>query len=170
MRRSRKNTKFKNNSEIYFWGEKYTINFIQTPTLKSFVIKSDKTLKVFRAFDSVQTYSEILENYFRQEAKKIIENRVIYFAELIGEDYNQIYIKDTISRWGSCSSKRNLNFCWRLVLAPREILDYVCAHEVAHLKHMNHSRSFWNLLESIFPSYKDARNWLKTNGKKLHEF
>ena len=82
----------------------------------------------------------------------------------------KLSIKDPISRWGSCSSKGNLMFSWRLVMAPFDVMEYVVAHEVAHLKELNHSRKFWNTLEEIFPNHIAPHNWLKLNGKKLHNY
>ncbi|MDB2415501.1 M48 family metallopeptidase, partial [Rickettsiales bacterium] len=77
-------------------------------------------------------------------------------------------IKDTKSRWGSCSSNGNLSFCWKLVLAPEEVFKYVIAHEVSHLKHMNHSPEFWKQVQSLMPNYKTHCKWLKLNGHNLH--
>lgn len=84
--------------------------------------------------------------------------------------YNAIAVKDTTSRWGSCSVKKNFNFNWRLVMAPPEILKYVVNHEIAHLTHMDHSQNFWNLVSERYPKYKEARKWLKDNGPALINF
>ncbi|RYG21417.1 M48 family peptidase, partial [bacterium] len=79
-----------------------------------------------------------------------------------------IAIKDTRSRWGSCSSEGRLNFSWRLVCAPPFALDYVAAHEVAHIKEMNHSDRFWKQVERCFPDWREARAWLHERGGALH--
>ncbi len=80
----------------------------------------------------------------------------------------RISVKDTRSRWGSCSHQRNLSFSWRLVLAEPFVLDYVAAHEVAHIIEMNHSAAFWATVERTYPDWRRARDWLKTNGQSLH--
>ncbi|MBF0394563.1 MAG: M48 family metallopeptidase, partial [Alphaproteobacteria bacterium] len=77
---------------------------------------------------------------------------------------------DTRSRWGSCTAAGDLAFSWRLVLAPESVLDYVVAHEVAHLVEMNHSRDFWRLVLGMAPHAAQARRWLKTNGAALHRY
>ena len=78
--------------------------------------------------------------------------------------YDKIIITGAMKRWGSCSSKGNLNFAWRLVMAPIDIIDYVVVHELSHIVHRNHSKRFWEQVETIFPDYKIKRKWLKEYG------
>ena len=92
------------------------------------------------------------------------------FAERLGSKVHKITLRDTRSRWGSCSDDANLMFSWRLVMAPEDVLAYVVAHEVAHLKHMNHSKDFWGTVEYLFGPYKKERTWLKQNGSSLHRY
>jgi predicted metal-dependent hydrolase len=82
----------------------------------------------------------------------------------------RIVLRDTASRWGSCSSTGRLNFSWRLILAPPFVLDYLAAHEVTHIVHMNHSPLFWKLTRRLFPETDRAEAWLKANGAGLHRF
>jgi predicted metal-dependent hydrolase len=81
-----------------------------------------------------------------------------------------IVVRDTRTRWGSCSVKRCLSFSWRLVLAPPFVLDYLAAHEVAHLREMNHSHRFWRIVHDICPHTQEAERWLKRHGTELHRF
>ncbi len=92
------------------------------------------------------------------------------FAERLGSKVRKITLRDTRSRWGSCSNDANLMFSWRLVMAPENILAYVAAHEIAHLKHMDHSKEFWETVEYLFGPYKKERAWLKQNGPSLHRY
>ena len=92
------------------------------------------------------------------------------FAERLGSKVRKITLRDTRSRWGSCSNDAKLMFSWRLIMAPEDVLAYVAAHEVAHLKHMNHSKDFWETVEYLFGSYKKERAWLKQNGPSLHRY
>ena len=92
------------------------------------------------------------------------------FAERLGSIVRKITLRDTRSRWGSCSNDANLMFSWRLIMAPENILAYVAAHEVAHLKHMDHSKDFWETVEYLFGPYKNERAWLKQNGSSLHRY
>lgn len=112
-------------------------------------------------------YERRLEAPYRQAAKEYIPKRVAYYAELLDITYATISIRDQKTRWGSCSSKGNLSFSWRLILAPPKVLDYVVVHELCHRKEMNHSPRFWALVESMIPDYKTHRKWLKENGEKL---
>lgn len=113
---------------------------------------------------------ESLEKWYRKEAAAIISRKASYYAEALKVDFQKIHIKDQRSRWGSCSSKKNLNFNWRLVMAPEPVLDYVVIHELCHLEHMDHSAAFWGLVGSICPEYKQHRRWLKEHGENLYVF
>ena len=109
------------------------------------------------------------ERGFRRLAKEKIPKRVALFAEQVGVDYGKITIKDTKSRWGSCSYQGNLNFCWRLILAPEEVLDYIVVHELCHRLEMNHSARFWAEVKRVLPEYEKSKEWLKENGLALLE-
>lgn len=102
-----------------------------------------------------------------EEALKIIPARVEYFAKVIGVTYGKITIRNQKTRWGSCSSKGNLNFNCLLMLAPPEVLDYVVVHELCHRKQMNHSKAFWLEVEKVLPNYKEVRKWLKEEGSQM---
>ena len=103
----------------------------------------------------------------REKARALVTERVQYYAPLIGVTYNQIVIRAQHTRWGSCSSKGNLNFNCLLALVPMEVLDYVVVHELCHRKELNHSDRFWNEVAKIMPDYKCRRKWLKDNGSNL---
>lgn len=90
------------------------------------------------------------------------------YADMVGRRYASLAIRDTRSRWGSCSPDGRLMYSWRLIMAPPPVLDYVAAHEVAHLVEMNHSPAYWKVVTGICPDWKVHRNWLKTHGSGLH--
>ena len=92
---------------------------------------------------------------------------VQHHAAALGVRARRITLRDQKSRWGSCTSDGNLSFSWRLVLAPPIVLDYVAAHEVAHLSEMNHGPRFWRLVEDVCPRFREAEQWLRTEGKAL---
>ena len=96
-----------------------------------------------------------------KKALKLIPERVEYYAGLMGVSYGRITIREQKTRWGSCSCKGNLNFNWKLMLMPPEILDYVVVHELAHRKEMNHSRDFWKIVEQVLPDYQERRKRLR---------
>ncbi|MBF0544179.1 MAG: M48 family metallopeptidase [Candidatus Riflebacteria bacterium] len=111
--------------------------------------------------------SDLLFNWLKAQAAKQIFQRVNFFQNKMSLKVVKITLKDTSSRWGSCSRRGNLNFNWRLIMAPSEILDYVVVHEIAHLQEMNHSPDFWEIVSYHCPTFKNCRVWLKTIGGKL---
>lgn len=111
-----------------------------------------------------------LANWLKAEAKRDLTEATRIYAERIDKKVAGLTIRDTKSRWGSCAHNGKLSFSWRLILAPPEILDYVAAHEVAHLREMNHSDRFWSLCEDLAPHTPGARKWLKENGNRLHGY
>lgn len=106
------------------------------------------------------------KNELKKNAKIIITHRVEILSEIMGVNYDKLTVKLQKTRFGSCSTKKNLNFNAVIALMPKDISDYVIVHELAHLKQMNHSASFWKEVEKIIPDYKDKRKWLKENGTK----
>jgi predicted metal-dependent hydrolase len=114
-----------------------------------------------------QTSSEMLLSWLKSQARKDINTQVVKIWETYGLKFNRVAIKDTRSRWGSCSAKNNLNFNWRLILAPEEVLNYVVIHETAHLEQMNHSSAFWELVSQRCSDYQKHRNWLRQNGQQI---
>ena len=102
-----------------------------------------------------------------QSAKEVIPERVRLYASRAGVTYGRITIRNQRTRWGSCSSKGNLNFNCLLMLAPPEVLDYVVVHELCHRKEMNHSARFWAEVARVLPDYPAQRAWLKENGGAL---
>ncbi len=108
----------------------------------------------------------LIKNFLWQE----ISNFASFMAKEIGVNYHKISIKDTSSRWGSCSSKKNLAFSWRLALAPRFVMEYVVIHELCHLIEFNHSKKFWQLVAKFCPNYQRALGFLKYQGKLLHSY
>ena len=105
----------------------------------------------------------------REKAGDIICERVKYWGRLTGAKYGRISVKDQKTLWGSCSRKKNLNFNWRLAIAPSDILDYVVVHELAHLLEMNHSKKFWALVAGWCPEYKARRRWLRKHSSELRK-
>ena len=102
-------------------------------------------------------------------ALEIIPKRVEYYAKIMGVSYGKITIRNQVSRFGSCSSKGNLNFNCLLMLCPDEVLDYVVVHELCHLREMNHSKNFWSEVSHFCPEYKQQKAWLKKHGNDLIE-
>lgn len=101
------------------------------------------------------------------QALKYIPERVKYYARLMGVKYGRITIRNQKTRWGSCSSKGNLNFNCLLMLTPTKVIDYVVVHELCHRKEMNHSKAFWSEVEKVLPDYRESVQWLKREGSQI---
>lgn len=115
----------------------------------------------------VERLSEAEIKELVKQAKKIIPERVAYYAPLIGVDYGRITIRSQHTRWGSCSSKGNLNFNCLLMLTPIEVVDSVVVHELCHRLEMNHSKAFYTHVYTVYPEYKRWDKWLKANGNAI---
>jgi hypothetical protein len=111
-----------------------------------------------------------LEDWLKREARREIERRAYAKAELLGKRINGITIRDGRSRWGSCSPKGRLSFSWRLIMAPRTVVDYVVAHEVAHLRELNHGPRFWRLTAELTRYVDSSRRWINDHGISLHRY
>ena len=107
------------------------------------------------------------EKELRERAKSVLAQRTAYFARQIGVTYGRITVRDQKTRWGSCSQTGNLNFNFRLILAPLEVLDYVVVHELCHRRQMNHSTQFWQEVAQVLPDYRKRKAWLTENGWRL---
>ena len=107
------------------------------------------------------------EKELRERAKSVLAQRTAYFARQIGVTYGRITVRDQKTRWGSCSQTGNLNFNFRLILAPLEVWDYVVVHELCHRRQMNHSAQFWQEVAQVLPDYRKRKAWLTENGWRL---
>jgi predicted metal-dependent hydrolase len=111
-----------------------------------------------------------LHDYLKREARRDLQNAAETYAQALSVRVKRLSIRDQSSRWGSCTSAGSLSFSWRLILAPPFVLDYLAAHEVAHLVEMNHSPRFWRVVARICPSVERAKKWLDTCGNDLHRY
>ena len=165
---------------MQFWykGKRYNVDVVNS-SVSSYKIDFDferftftcpkKTVfeKAF-SFNKVvnKKASQALEGWYRRQARKELTAKSIFYANKLGVNFNRIAVKDTSTRWGSCSSKGNLNFNYHLIKMPEEVLDYVVIHEVCRLKELNHSKKYWELVKEFCPEYKSVVKWLKENGKQ----
>ncbi len=109
-----------------------------------------------------------LSAFLKTQARDRLAAASDHYAAALGRPYRNLTLRDTRSRWGSCSAQGDLMYSWRLIMAPRPVLDYVAAHEVAHLAEMNHSDRFWAVVNRLFPDHAACRRWLRDNGESLH--
>jgi hypothetical protein len=131
-----------------------------------FIIDYPAELKNEKEQRSNQIRNALVE-WYREHAKEKINERVDKYKVKLDVEPNNIVVKKQKKRWGSCSSKDNLNFNWKIIMAPMSIVDYLVVHELTHLIHDNHSRNFWATVAVIIPDFKKKQEWLKINGRKL---
>jgi len=153
---------------IPVFGQLRTIQVQMEPALKRTLIKlQDKELLVRT---NQEDPSLRIARFLKAEAKTILEQLSHEKAEQINKPVHGVSVRDTKSRWGSCSTDGRLSYSWRLIFAPFEAMDYVVAHEVAHLRHMNHSQAFWTLCEQLSDDYEEGKYWMRHHGSELMAF
>jgi predicted metal-dependent hydrolase len=111
-----------------------------------------------------------IERWYREEARRRITAVAEHEGRRLGVTHGRIGIRDPRTRWGSCSSRGNLSFSWRLVIAPPEVLEYVIVHELCHLRELNHSKRFYRLLDEARPGWRADAAWLREHGQELHDY
>ena len=149
---------------LYYLGQPHSFeyNLVQ----KEMVLQSEWFFTFAGKVQDTSSEQVALIRWYRKQAQTHFAERVAHFSEKHGLQYEQIRITSATTRWGSCSGRNNLNFPWRLLMAPREVIDYVVVHELAHTIHKNHSPRFWKLVESIVPDWKVHRAHLREEGWK----
>ena len=143
---------------------------------KPHAIKSTNIRKISVVYDQIlvprrsSSVGAQVKGFLKSLARDHLAQASDHYAQRLGHSYQGLRLRDTRSRWGSCSSDGHLMYSWRLVMAPRDVLNYVAAHEVAHLVEMNHSKSFWAVVQDIYGDYGQSRDWLRTSGNQLHRY
>lgn len=155
---SEENSEIRDGKRALFLGKEYEIRL--NGKIKSIEVDENVMQFPFSKIDNAEYY---LAMWYKKKAKKIIIPRTEKYAEAIGVSFSKIAITSAKKRWGSCNSKGNINFSYRLVMTPPEVIDYVIVHELMHLKELNHSAKFWARVETVIPDYKQRRKWLKEN-------
>lgn len=149
--------------KCYYLGKAYPIIAQVDPSEKKMNLQWDGKTFTCKSPEAgeIDCYSA-LRQYYIKAGKKIISERLKIYQPQIKVRHKAFVIEDSLKKWGSCSSDRQLMFNWKLMMFPIEVIDYVVVHELCHLMHMNHDRSFWRLLGKIYPNYKDAMAILGT--------
>jgi predicted metal-dependent hydrolase len=156
---------FESGVQIPFLGEYHIV--YHDPNQKEVVKKGENEIRLGGREEHL---SRRLGDWLRKEAKIIIQPKAIEMAKKFNGKIGRISIRDTKSRWGSCAASGNLSFCWRLILTPEWVLNYVIAHEVSHLRHMNHGSEFWQTVADFNVRVDAARVWLSKNAEQLHRY
>ncbi len=130
--------------------------------------RGEEPARIVAGAPDAESFATRVRRFLLAEAKTDLLDRVGAHAKTLGVAWKTLTVKDTVSRWGSCTENGALSFSWRVVLAPPHILDYLAAHETAHLRELNHSKRYWAQVKRCFPEYETAEAWLRRHGAALH--
>jgi len=155
---------FVNGEGFLYLGKSYKLKIIKNQEKP--LIFQDGYFLLSKEYQAIAM--ELFIDWYKKKAYEKISERVEWYAQKRGFIYNKINITDANKSWASCSAKGNLNFSWRLIMAPLPVIDYVVVHELVHLKEKNHAKTFWNKVKMLMPDYEKYEEWLKRNGYLFH--
>lgn len=158
--------KYEPGEKFYYLGEEVVLCICSDQIHKHQKIRVRENSLII-CLEGTKKTKEMIEDFYRKKASEIIHDRLQYFNEHYQFIYHRVTFRNQKTRWGSCSAKGNLNFNWRLAMAPIEVIDYVVVHELCHLEQMNHSPQFWALVSQLIPTYKVRRKWLREKSHLL---
>ena len=162
----REKTDWYETKQILYLGQYWPVTLVQEPNQKARAFFDGKRFVVI--FDGTrESAKKEMECFLRKQAKELLLPMVQEYAKLVDVTFNNISIRKQATRWGSCSSNKNLSFNVRILCAPTQMIAYVVLHEVMHLKHFNHGQMFWKEIEYIMPDYKDRMNYFKQFGQNF---
>jgi hypothetical protein len=149
--------------KCYYLGKTYPLYTKVDQSIKKVTIEWDgKAFTCISPNEGDIDISSALQSFYKKATKKLIEERLRFYQPNFKVKYKSFSIEDHANKWGTCSSKKHLTFHWKLILFPLEAIDYVVVHELCHLIHLNHDRSFWRLVGKVYPNYKDVMPILGT--------
>jgi len=154
-------------SRIPLMGIDRTIRVVREDRRRPTIALAGGEIAVRLSHASGDDIRPLLRRWIRKQAERIIPERVEELSRPLDLAYTRVAVRDQRTRWGSCSRKGTLSFNWRLLILPPHVADYLIYHELAHLKHMNHSARFWKLVQTMCPSFRDAERWLRRNGRSV---
>lgn len=160
------NTKqaYHDGASIFYLGRRWRLNHASK-------VKNGLDFKAERGFylqqDRLDQAEKLLIKFYRNETRRLVNEKIDIYAEIWGLNASSVRITSAKSRWGSCNARNGLNFSYRLALLPKEMVEYIVVHELAHTRHHNHGRGFWELVGMMLPDYQTRRLWLKQNARTL---
>ena len=159
---------YDNDERFLYLGNSYPIKISQDVNLsQDHVVFDGEKLYVYVKHAEDGKIKQVLKRFYYQQCKALVEKSITSFQHNFKTKPRSIRISDDKHTWGTCDSNQQLTFNWRLAMAPREVIDYVVIHEMCHMVHLNHDRSFWRLVGKILPDYKQQENWLALSSWKM---
>lgn len=157
-----------NDESFLYLGDTYPIEIIQDiDIIQDHVVFDSKKLYVLVKGLENERFQQALKRFYFQQCKSLVEKGISDYQRNFKIKPRSIRISDSKTTWGTCDSQLNLTFNWRLAMAPPEVIDYVVVHEMCHMVHLNHDRSFWRLVGKIMPDYKEKERWLALSNWKM---
>lgn len=159
---------YENDESFLYLGKTYPIKIVQDSNIsQDHVMFDGEKLLVYVEQQDSERYKQALKRFYYQQCKELVENSIAYYQSNFKIKPRSIRISDSKKTWGTCDSNQQLTFNWRLAMAPRDVINYVVVHEMCHMVHLNHDRSFWRLVGSIMPDYKEKEKWLAITNWKM---
>lgn len=155
---------FADGETFLYLGKPYTLSIYDKTILPLTIYNSNFILSA----QYLENAREVFTAWYKERAREKCTERAEWYSFVSGLPYNKINISNAGAQWGSCSVNGNLNFTWRLIMAPLPVLDYIVIHELAHIREKNHSKRFWSIVSRLSPEYKKRRKWLAENDHLLH--
>lgn len=160
---------------LLYLGREYKLKIIAELNLKEMEVELDQQNFIIKYPAELENNKEqrktvvreILISWYRSQAEEEIYKLINVHKKNLNVEPNNVVIKKQRKRWGSCSTKRNLNFNWKIIMAPAAVIEYLVVHELVHLIHPNHSKDFWQAVEKLIPDYQEKKEWLRINGRRL---
>ena len=159
---------YKNGESFLYLRKAYPIEIFEDHhIMQEHVLFKEEKLHIYVKQHDTEKIRQALKRFYYQQCKALVEKSMASCKSHFKTKPRSIRISDSKTTWGTCDSKRELTFNWRLAMAPREVIDYVVVHEMCHMIHLNHDRSFWRLVGKIMPDYKEKENWLALSSWKM---
>jgi len=164
-----KKRQYESGETVKYLGEQISTTIIRRHVLKAQISKVDNELIMIVPEEVSNDFiSKMMVSFYKKLLKALINERIQYYQHHFELSPKNISIRNQKTRWGSCSSERNMSFNYRLLMAPLEVIDYIVVHEMCHMDHMNHSKSYWKRVSEVMPDYEIHEKWLKEYGRWLH--
>lgn len=162
---SRTEKQFVDGEVFLYEGNEYRLHvFLEEARRLPYVKQEEKQFLVYSPTTNQEVIKQALIAWYREKAMDRIQERVAYYRTYFDMKPNRVVVKNQKKRWGSCNSKKDLFFNWKIIMAPAPLLDYLVVHELCHMIHLNHSKEYWQLVGSILPNYKMIKTSLRKNG------
>jgi hypothetical protein len=159
---------YEHGEPFLYLGNSYPIQIFHDQNIEQdYVVFEGEKLLIYSNLLEDEKIKQALKRFYYQQCKALVEKSISYYQSNFKTKPRSIRISDSKTTWGTCDSKLQLTFNWRLAMAPMEVIDYVVVHEMCHMVHLNHDRSFWRLVGKIIPDYKEKENWLVLSNWKM---